>query len=54
MNAVLLPALLLSLATVPQSAAALPPGWPAYANAVVAADGSGQLVVAWLAERMGR
>jgi len=42
MNAVLPPALLLSLATVPQSAAALPPGWPAYASAVVAADGSGQ------------
>jgi pectinesterase len=33
-------ALLLSSPT--QSPAALPPGWPAYASAVVAADGSGQ------------
>jgi len=42
MKALLAPALFLSLATAPQAAAALPPGWPAYANAVVAADGSGQ------------
>jgi pectinesterase len=34
--------LLLSLAIPPPAPAALPPGWPTYASAVVAADGSGQ------------
>jgi hypothetical protein len=32
--------LLLSLAIPPPAPAVLPPGWPAYASAVVAADGS--------------
>ena len=42
MKALLAAALFLPLATAPQGAAALPPGWPTYASAVVAADGSGQ------------
>ena len=42
MKTLLAPALVLSLATASQAPAALPPGWPAYASAVVAADGSGQ------------